>query len=400
MPPGLTSAVIEERIRAYESFGIHRTGWTGDDASATWMRDILHGAGAKPELERFMFPLLEYRRTRLITPDGQIEGVPLHDAGFSPPGGIRGELVELGTGDPFGNIVVSTENDPACSQQRIGRSIEDLEEAGAVGLVIVTADPKRAVTVLNATNLIAPRALPVLQIGAREARSLASAMLMHAEVTLEVDGDRLQSRARNVVASLPGTEPDLAPLGVMTPRSGWFTCAAERGGGIAILLALAEEFARRPHRRTIEFVASSGHELNHYGLESYLRSRAGIERRAHAWLHLGANIGTSTGPTRIETTDDALLAQGTAQFESAGVRFEVTEARGGEAQNIAKGGGRYLSVRGVNQYFHSPNDTFEVACDAEQVAAAGRACLAILEAWDAETGPPLPSQSHETRSQA
>jgi hypothetical protein len=385
MPHGLTPPVIEERIRAYEAFGNHRTGSTSDDASANWMRDLLHAAGASPTLERFSFPLVEYRHTRLVTPDGSVEGVPRYDAGFTPGGGgVAGELVELGSGDPFGNIVVTTENDSAFNQASAGRSIEDLEEAGAIGLVIVTADPKGAVTVLNATGLSHPRSLPVLQIGSRESRRLASSLLMHSEVRLEIDGDRLQSRARNVVATLPGTEPELPPVGVMTPRSGWFTCASERGGGLAILIALAEVFANEPHRRTIEFVASSGHELNHHGLESYLRARAGIEKKAHAWLHLGANIGSSTGPTRAESMDDALLAQATAALTAEGARFEVTEARAGEAQNIARAGGRYISFRGVNEYFHSPNDVFDLACDAEQVAAAGRAALAIVRQWDAE----------------
>ncbi|MSP21833.1 MAG: hypothetical protein EXR66_02255 [Dehalococcoidia bacterium] len=386
MASGLDPRLIEERIRAYDGFGTHRTGWTGDDRSADWMRDALGAAGVKAVIERFTFQLLEYRRMCLHYPGGQLEGLPMYDCGFTPAGGgVEGELVELGSGDPFGNIVITTENDPAFSQARIGKSIEDLEEVGAVGLVIVTADPKDAVTVLNAVRLGDPRSLPVLQVGAADARRhLASALLMHSEVRLDIDGDRLQSRARNVAATLLGTDSEAAPIGVMTPRSGWFTCASERGGGIAILLALAEEFARRPHRRTIELVASSGHELNHVGLESYLRARAGIEKRAHAWLHLGANIGTSTGPTHVETTDAGLLAQGIVALETSGAHFEVTEARGGEAQNIARAGGRYLSLRGGNDYFHSPNDTFDLACDAEQVAAAGRAALTIIEAWDAE----------------
>jgi hypothetical protein len=379
--------VIEERIRAYEAFGNHRTGWTGDDASAAWMRELLHSAAANPAFERFNFPLVEYRRTRLVTPDGAFEGVPMHDAGFTQAGGgTAGELVELGSGDPFGNIVITTENDPAFAQARVGRSIEDLEESGAVGLVIVTADPKGAVTVLNAVRLADPYTLPVLQIGTREARRLASTLLMHSEVTLEIDGDRLDSRARNVVATLPGTEPDLAPIGMTTPRSGWFGCASERGGGLAILLALAEAFARRPHRRTIELVATSGHELNFRGMEAYLNAHSGTASRAYAWLHLGANIGTSTGPTNVETTDAALLEAAVTAFTASEALFEVTEARGGEAQNIARAGGRYLSVRGRNQYFHSPNDTFDLACDAAQVAAAGRACLALLEQWDAAEG--------------
>jgi hypothetical protein len=386
MAGGLDPGVIEQRIRAYEAFGIHRTGSTGDDRSAEWMREVLHTAGVKVTLDRFSFPLVEYQRAFLHYPGGRVEGLPLYDAGFTPAGGgIEGELVELGSGDPFGNIVITTENDPAFSQANIGRAIEALEEQGAIGLVVVTSDPKGAVTVLNAVRLSDPRTLPVLQIGAAEARRhLASALLMHSEVRLEIDGDRLQSRARNVVATLPGTDPDAAPIGIMTPRSGWFTCAAERGGGIAILLALAEEFARLPHRRTIEFVASSGHELNHWGLQAYLGARRPIERTAHAWLHLGANIGTSTGPTRVETTDAALLDQGVTALTAAGARFEVTEQRGGEAQNIAKGGGRYLSFRGGNNYFHSPNDVFDLACDAGQVAAAGRAALTVVEEWDAE----------------
>ncbi len=381
---GFSAEVIAERIRAYEAFGIHRTGWTGDDASAGWMRDLLQAAGAMPTFERFPFRLVEYRRTRLVTPDGTVEGLPLYDAGFTPAGGgVTTELVELGTGDPFGNIVITTENDPAFSQPNAGRSIEDLEEQGAVGLVIVTADPRGAVKVLNATRLSEPRQLPVLQIGTREARTLASTLLMHAEVTLEIDGDRLESRARNVVATLPGTDSEAAPIGITTPRSGWFSCASERGGGIAILLALAGAFAQRPHRRTIEVVATSGHELNFRGMEAYLNAHSGLAGRSHAWLHLGANIGTATGPTNAESTDAAIVEHATSALSASGARFEVIETRGGEAQNIARAGGRYLSLRGVNDYFHSPNDTFEVACDAEQVAAAARAALAVIEQWDA-----------------
>ncbi len=382
---GFSPEVIAERIRAYETFGIHRTGWTGDDASAAWMRDLLQAAGAQPAFERFPFPLVEYRRTRLVTPDGTVEGLPLYDAGFTPAGGgVTTELVELGSGDPFGNIVITTENDPAYAQAHAGRSIEDLEEQGAVGLVIVTADPRGDVKVLNATRLSDPRQLPVLQIGTRDARKLASTLLMHSEVTLEIDGDRLESRARNVVATLPGTDPEAAPIGITTPRSGWFTCASERGGGIAILLALVEAFAKRPHRRPIEVVATSGHELNFRGMEAYLNAHSGLAGRSHAWLHLGANIGTATGPTHLESTDATFVEHAAASLTALGARFNVIETRGGEAQNIARAGGRYLSLRGVNDYFHSPNDTFDVACDADQVAAVARAALAIVERWDTE----------------
>lgn len=382
MTDPFSPATVEARIRAYEGFGIHRTGWPGDDASAEWMRGILGDAGIDVRLERFTFPRVELRRSRVVLGDGQaIEGVPLYDGGFTQGPGIGGELVDPDSSDLFGSIVVTAENDPAFALPNIARRIEDLEEAGAVGLLLVKGDPKGAVTTLNAERIDRPFRLPVLQVSPRDARQLASAQLLRHEVRLDIDGERLQSRAQNVVATLPGSDPEATPIGVMTPRSGWFTCAAERGGGIAILLGVAEAMASRPHRRTIELVASSGHELHHYGLAAYLRTRPGIEAKAHAWMHLGANIGSATGPTRMEGNDADLQAAAEAALRTSGATFEVITQKGGEARNIDEAGGRYVSFRGANDYFHSPNDTFDVACNAAEVAAAGRAALELVAQW-------------------
>ncbi|MEZ4503376.1 MAG: hypothetical protein R3C39_12180 [Dehalococcoidia bacterium] len=383
MPDGLSPAEIERRIRAYEGFGIYRTGWPGDDRSAEWMRDELAAAGIEASLERFPFPRVELRRARLDLGGGHvIEGVPLYDGGFTPAGGIDGALVPPDASDLFGAIVVANDNDPDFALPRIAEQVERLEAEGVIGLVLVKSDPKGAITVINAERIEHPFALPVLQVGRSDARELASAMIMNGEGVLEIDGERLRSRALNVVATLPGADPEAAPIGVMTPRSGWFTCASERGGGIAILLGLAEALAGRDRKRTIELVASSGHELHHQGLQAYLEARRGIEASAHAWLHLGANIGTSTGPVRVESNEDGLRTLAETSMREAGVeRFEVITQKGGEARNIDEAGGRYISFRGGNDYFHSPNDTFDVACDADLASGSGRAALAIVERW-------------------
>ena len=383
MSDGLDAGVIERRIREYEVFGIHRTGWPGDDASAAWMRDILRAARIESKFESFDFPRFEYRRARLRWPEGSAEGVPFYDGGFTPPGGIEGDLIETDDEDLFGNIVVASENDPGFTQATLPERIEVLQEAGASGLVLVRADPGGYVTTFNAERIEHPYSLPVLQVGLNEARTLSSAVYLGVEAKLEIDGERLKSRARNVVATLPGTDPEAAPIDIMTPRSGWFTCASERGGGIAILLGIAEALTtRRDRRRTVHLVASSGHELHHLGLQAYLKARPGLEAQAHAWLHLGANIGTATGPVFIESNDDALRSQAQRAFERVGVeRFEVIDRKGGEARNIDEAGGRYVSLRGQNKYFHSPQDTFDRASDAALAAAAGRAALAVVEEW-------------------
>lgn len=381
--------MIEDRIRAYEGFGVHRTGWEADDRTSTWLRDLLTRAGVTADLERFKFPRVEYRRARLTWPDGSIEGVPMYDGGFTGYGGIEGELCEDSDPDPFGKIMVATSalrGDRRWTAPMALQHYQSIEELGVVGVVVPSGDPEGEVLLRNAEHIRTPFNLPVLQVAAKDARRLASALVMGGvEATLEVDGERLQSNATNVVATIPGTEEALAPVVVMTPKSGWFTCAAERGGGIAIWIALAEATRAAAPRRTVHFVASSGHELHHQGLAHHLAARFGIVKDAAAWLHLGASIGARYPQARLGASDEHLHALATSAVRDAGVDldavevFEAGDPGGGEARNIAEGGGRYVTFLGGHRYFHSPQDTVDRAVDAESVSRWGQAAWTILQ---------------------
>ncbi|MCB9482915.1 MAG: M28 family peptidase [Dehalococcoidia bacterium] len=389
VPRGLEPGVIEERIRAYESFGIHRTGWEGDDRTSTWLRDVLAEVGVDGELERFKFPRVEYRNARLTWPDGSISGTPMYDGGFTGYGGIEGELCEDSDPDPFGKIMIATSavrGDKRWTAPMALKHYQELEEQGVVGVVVPSGDPEGEVILRNAEHIKTPFNLPVLQVSAKDARRLASSLVMGGvEGTLEVDGERLQSNATNVVATVAGSDESLAPIVVMTPKSGWFTCAAERGGGIAIWLALAEGVAALGPRRTVHFVASSGHELHHQGLSHYLAARFGLVKEAAAWLHLGASIGARYPQARLGGSDPYLHDLATGAVRDAGVDhetlevFEVGNPGGGEARNIAEGGGRYVTFLGGHRYFHSPQDTVDVAVDAENVARWGQAAWTVLQ---------------------
>ena len=388
-----TAETIEARIRTFESFGIHRTGWEGDDQTSEWLAEQLSSAGVEAELERFTFPRVELQTARLSWSDGgsgreHVDGVPLFDGGFTDRGGIDGELVEDDSDDIFGNLVVATSllrsGSPLAGREAYAR-LDELRDHGAVGVILPSSDPDGAVTVRNAERIDTPLGLPVLQVPSSAVRALTSAMLVGGEGVLEIDGDRLTSRASNVVATLPGSDPDAAPLGIMTPKSGWFTCAAERGGGIVIWLALAEALAAMPdRRRTVHLLASSGHELHHYGLQSYLRANRSLISGAVAWLHLGASIGAKVEPMRrMGASDEELHALATGAFDAAGIEgyepFPAGDSGFGEARNIAEGGGRFVTILGGHAYFHSPNDTVDTAVDAESVARYARAALAIVE---------------------
>ena len=187
----------------------------------------------------------------------------------------------------------------------------------------------------------------------------------------------------NVTAVLRGTEPSLPPVFVMTPRSGWWTCASERGGGIAVWLEMIRGMTAAPTpRRTTVFLASTGHELGHYGLEEFLRTRSRLVRGAAAWIHLGANFGAAVGPgPRLQASAPELLDRTTEALERAGEaparRRPAGEPPAGEARHIHAGGGTYLSIVGDNGLFHHPRDRWPDAVDVDRVARYARAFTEI-----------------------
>lgn len=387
---GFDPGVIERRVRAYEAFGIHRTGWPGDDRTSTWLRDELREAGVPAELEKFPFPRVEYRTARISWPGGQADGVPMYDGGFTDYGGLTSDLCEDNDPDLFGKIVIATsalQGDKRWTALDARKHYQDLKDAGVLGVVVPSGDPEGRVVLRNAENIGAPFNLPVLQIAERDARSLISSVVLGVEGTIEVDGERLRSNATNVVATVPGTDAAARPLVVMTPKSGWFTCSAERGGGIAIWLAIAEALAASGPRRTVHFVASAGHELHHLGLEDFLKRRGALPKEAAAWLHLGASIGARFPQARMGASDEALHGLATGALATAGVEgFEAMpagESGNGEARNLKAIGARYVTFLGGHRYFHSPQDTFDAACDAESVARWGRAAWTIIEGMQA-----------------
>src|SRR6185295_19517856 len=116
-----------------------------------------------------------------------------------------------------------------------------------------------------------------------------------ATVRVVADVGRRQATAINVAAEIRGAQPDLPPLCVMTPRSGWHANASARGGGLVCWLETMRACAAARPKRTVRFVASSGHELGHLGLQAYLAANPTLAQSALVWIHYGANIGASTG---------------------------------------------------------------------------------------------------------
>jgi hypothetical protein len=159
----------------------------------------------------------------------------------------------------------------------------------------------------------------------------------------------------------------------MTPRSGWYWCASERGGGIASWLEVIRSLAAAPPAAPVHFVASSGHELGHLGIDAFIARRPGIVTSAHGWLHLGANIGAATEPANtLQASDDELDEVLTKTMAGAGLTVTRRTPRGnvpgGEAEAVHRGGGHYVSVIGGNGRFHNLDDRGAEAIDPIAIA--------------------------------
>ena len=113
--------------------------------------------------------------------------------------------------------------------------------------------------------------------------------------------------------------------------------------------------------RDVLFVASSGHELGHLGLDTFIGRRPGIVTVAKAWIHLGANIGAAQGPgNNLQASDDEMETMLAEALTGSGLRIDRRHPRGavprGEAENVHRGGGRYISIIGNNDLFHNTSD--------------------------------------------
>ena len=126
----------------------------------------------------------------------------------------------------------------------------------------------------------------------------------------------------------------------------------------------------------MKFIASSGHELGHLGLHDYLTRNPALAHEAYAWIHFGANIGTSTGDTGMTPSDDRLREAAIRAFAPHGldtIRQSSAAQVGGEAATIKEKDGRFISFIGRNDWFHNPGDLFPATVDIPAIARFSRA---------------------------
>jgi hypothetical protein len=364
---------VAEIIRLYDAQGIHRTGTPGDQACARWLAGEVRRLGVEASLEELPFEKIEVAECSLRIGERRIAGVPLFNAPATGPEGLTGTVGSDPSGAATLGFLAVAPNGTG------GGALRAYREATSQVAVIAVVGGERfgmppGPALLNAESYSTPSGPPTIQVPGETLELLQEAAVAGTEVRFFDDFEKRSTEVYNTTATIRGRDESLAPLVVMTPRSGWWRCASERGGGIAVWLEMIRALERVGPERSAHFVASTGHELGHYGLEHYLKQRHDLIAGAVAWIHLGANFGAAVGPgVLFQSSDEEARRLGLEAMSRYGRQPERETLPGdrplGEARNIFDGGGRYLSLLGRNGLFHHPDDRWPEAVDVGAVAA-------------------------------
>ena len=376
-----TNDSVESRVarwvQTYDSLGDHRTATPGDIAAANWLADEARKAGADVALEPFDLSRVDPRACYASIAGRRIEGVPLFDASFTDERGITGRLGPLGSDAEIG-VVQSHHSGLIPPPGEGGRSVlPEVRRSRHKAVILIARGSVPGLFLLNAGSFATPSGPPTLQVSSTEGPWLLDQAKRGTNATLLVMADRTPAKASNVVGQVAGTNADLAPIVVTTPRSAWWRCVAERGGGIACWMEVVRAVADAKPKRSCYIAAFSGHELSWLGGRDYLKRRPDIAKRAHLWLHFGANIGAPRQPNMLTAYDDGLEKWAAGTMEREGIAVDRRAPRGtvplGEAALVHRLGGRYVAIVCDNDYFHHPDDRWPDAIDVAALARYARA---------------------------
>lgn len=371
------AAWLQGVIERYAGFGIKASGGPGDEGSGAWLQSDLEAIGYRCERQPFQVPYATVRTASLRTGERTAPVFPQAIVRTTGPGGLAGPLrLASSPGSLEGAIalvVLPYRRWGAIAEPTIQRGLADAFRRGAVAGVLVTTGPTGEAVALNVHPTRPGFERPVAILAPKDADPFVAAAAAGGTATLTVDADTGLRPAWNLIARRDNGAA--GTLIVTTPRSGWFTCAAERGAGVAVWLSLAHWLASARPRVNVEFVATSGHEYIFLGGEQYLEHRAPKPARSHLWVHIGASAAArdwherGPGLSPLPSADSQRLLTATPEVIEAARRafrglsgleavYPTDRANGGgELVNvIAAGYTPAIGLSGGHRYFHTLGD--------------------------------------------
>ncbi len=357
---------IASYIRDYDAQGWHRTGSAVDVTSAEWLAAEVQVLGLEADLEPVALTRIDPQVCFIEAEGRRVTGLPSFDGGFTGSDGISGRVGPLGSEAEIG----VAEATPGEFKEAIDAFDAERESHRHQAYVVVTLGGRQGLAAKNAPRFLSPFGPPVLQVSSEEREWIAQLSQRGSPARLVASIARTQAESYNVVARLSGQDPELRPLVVTTPRSGWWHCAAERGGGIACWLHAMSKLGDEARPRHILFVATTGHELGLLGVKSLVDRRPDLVKGCSAWVHFGASIGAAHAPGLHLAASDAGLEEAALGAMAAHGAGPVSVSPrgtmvGAESTFAFRRGARCVALAGGHATFHMEADRWPDAVDVE-----------------------------------
>ncbi len=402
-PGDETVASVARDLARYIGFGSKQSGGPGDRDCGEWLEQELAANGFATARQSFSVPWFETATAELSTGGARAALWPQPIVRTTGADGVSAPLVRVdasgNSGRPLRGAIALVDLPfgrwSAMSWPAVKTPVDAAFAGGASACVIVTNGPSGKVIALNTDGRAPLYDGPIALLAPEDAAPFFAAASAGADARLVISGKGGRREAFNLIGRLDRGRGKW--LVVSTPRSGWFTCAGERGGGIAAWLHLARWAGRALPRHDLAFVCNSGHEYQHLGAEELLGRLAPRPGETAFWLHLGANLAArdwhdtvgatkplpGTDSQRYLVVSPELL--GTARSLFAGLPgleapYSSEQLSAGELSNIiAAGYARVAGIFGVHRYHHVAGDD-EDCVSAEAVAATTLAFRNLLAA--------------------
>jgi len=316
----LARRLDEQRLRGYveelSSLGSRVTGYPGCDQAAIYLREQLERIGvADVHYQEFdlAVPVDDGADLEVLDAAGEPVGSPivlrplwpnLVRTSQLPPAGLSGQLVYGGHSSLAEYEGQAIEHGIALVEFNCGGEWFNAPRLGAQAVIFV--EPNETVRgEVEAKFSSIPIDMPRFWIARRDADLLMTRLEARPDLQVRLRCRMPWSRrpARNIIASIPGTSPQLAGQTVLieafydsisiVPS---LAPGAESSLGVAVLLELARQLVAKPPARTVRLLLTAGHFQGLAGSRYYLEQNfaALSDGSDNIALYSSLDIGSKT----------------------------------------------------------------------------------------------------------
>ena len=394
---------VEQDLHRYIDFGIKASGGAGDNACGAWLESELRAQGFAVLRQTVSVPFFTPTRAELTLAGTSAPVIPQAIVVPTPEAGVTGRFARIDPllpvreelSDAIALIDIPRARHSTALEKPIQAGVKAATAKGARAAVILTNGPTDQAVALNADGNKPMFDIPVAVLAPQDAPAFLAAAQQGGSGTLFMTGAGGRRDAFNLSGRLDRGKAKW--IVVSTPRSGWFTCAGERGPGVAVWLALARWAPKALPNHNLVFVANTAHEYEYLGAEQALQAVAPKPEETALWLALGAAIAArdwheltppllplpNADPQRyLVVSADILDAARRAFAGQPGIEapYEVSKFTAGELTPVHDAGYKTLGgFFGIHRFHHTTSDDARcIAVEPTRQAALG--CQRLLEA--------------------